>query len=391
MKEGIAMKRILTLLLAALVLCGCSAPTPSAGDHSGSADSADATEPTVVTLPSTESYPEDTGLVVKFEMGAEFEMVLSMYHAVLEVNPLNESGEALLAAIEPTGSYRHAVEIILEEAIRQEVLQRGMVINLAAYEVGDGAWTIAGHTILTWPIEHYQKSCGLNFACNLTPAGDFMDPDSYTNTATRDEGDYIITRCYNRDWQDMDSRIYDNGDYSELYYFSMVEFAGASYFADGSFNFWHESPVIKQSYTLDPDGSVEFVRELFDENGNPTHSTALTQDGYYYDDYFRDGILVRSIYNDPVTGLSYEQTYFENGNVASDIGETPEGGSYENEFYENGALKHGFSRNPDGTTYEEWYYENGKIRHTLTRYPDGTATEAYYDENGNPMDAPTES
>lgn len=353
------MKRMLALLLAILVLCGCSSPTPSIGNHSGSSDSADAKEPTVVTLPNTERYPEDTGLVVTFEMGAEFEMVLSMYHTVLEVNPLNEAGEALLAPIEPTGSYRNAVEIILEEAIKQEVLQRLMVINLAAYEVGDGAWTIAGHTILTWPIEHYQESCGLLFSCKLTPAGDFMDPNRYMDTFTLDEGDYTITRCYNRNWQDMDYRIYDNGDYSEWYYLSMDEAASSSYFADGSFGFWHQSPVMYQSYTLYPDGSVAFVQEHFDENGIRTHYTSLT--------------------------------YFENGIIATSVGENPDGSTYEELYYENGVIRFTAQTHTDGTYSEYEYYETGVIKHSLARHADGTATEEYYDENGNPMDAPTES
>ena len=384
------MKRMLALLLAILVLCGCSSPTPSIGNHSGSSESADAKEPTVVTLPNTERYPEDTGLVVTFEMGAEFEMVLSMYHTVLEVNPLNEAGEALLAPIEPTGSYRNAVEIILEEAIKQEVLQRLMVINLAAYEVGDGAWTIAGHTILTWPIEHYQESCGLLFSCKLTPAGDCMDPNRYMDTFTLDEGDYTVTRCYNRNWQDMDYRIYDNGDYSEWYYLSMDECASSSYFADGSFGFWHQSPVMQQSYTLYPDGSVAFVQEHYDENGNLTHYTSLTQDGYYSEDYYQDGIWIRSIYIDP-NGLSYDQTYFENGIIATSVGENPDGSTYEELYYENGVIRFNSQTNADGTYSEYEYYETGAIKHSLTRHADGTTTEEYYDENGNPMDAPTES
>ena len=358
---------MLALLLVALVLCGCSSPTPSAGNHSGSADAAD---PTVVTLPSTESYPEDTGLVVRFEMGAEFEMVLNMYHAVLEVNPLNEAGEALLAAMEPIGSYRNAVETILAEAQKQAFLTEDMTIDLAAYEVGDGAWTIAGHTILTWPIENYQKSCGLDFTCRLAPAGDFIDPDTYTDTFTRNDGDHTTTLCYgprNPYSQDMDYCIYDNGGYDEIYYLSMNEFASSAYWADGSFGFGYNSPEINFSYMLYPDGSVEYVRELWDENGNCTQRTSLTKDGYYCDDYYRDGTLVRGIWNDPATGSSYESTYFENGNQASYIGE-----------------------NPDGTYFEYEYYENGMIRHDLTRHPDGTSTEAYYDEYGNPMDTPTE-
>lgn len=404
------MKRMIALLLVVLTLCGCSSATPSS---SLSGDSTNAADPAVVTLPDTEDYPKGTGLVVKFEMGAEFEMVLNMFHAVLEVNPLNQAGEALLAAIEPSGSYRSAMETILAESQKQGLLNDDMVINLAAYEVGDGAWTIAGHTLLTWPIENYRKSCGVMFTCQLAPAGDFMDPDSYAETFTRDDGDYTTTVCYNQGRQDMDYRIYDNGDYCEWYYFSLDEFASSSYYADGSSGFYYHSPVIDHSYTVYPDGSVEYVQELFDENGNRTRRTSLTQDGHYYDDFYQDGLLVRSIYNDP-SGQSYDQTYFENGNIASAIGETPDGSSYETEYYENGTIKRSFTRNPDGTTYEESHYENGMIRsnsqthadgtysqyeyyetgvikHTLTRYTDGKTSEQYYDENGNPVDTPTES
>ena len=306
------MKRILPFLLVCLILCGCSA-APAAGNTSGKDNpDAETTQPTTVTVPNAEDYPEDTGLAVKFEMGAEFEMVLDMYHAVLTVTPLNEAGEGLLSAIDPTGSYRNAVEIILEEAIRQEVLKRGMVINLAACEVGNGAWTAADHCILTWPIENYQQNCGMYFTCKLTPAGDCYDADSYRETFTRDYGDYSSTICYRKDIHEMTYAKYVDGSYSESYYPGEEDFMGCTYYADGRFEFFHNSPLSNEHYTLLPDGFAWGYSETLDEEGNTTRYTSLYEDGSYSDDRYENGIAISMLY---ITsdGIRQESTYYENG------------------------------------------------------------------------------
>ena len=384
------MKRILPFLLVCLILCGCSA-APADGNTSGN-DSPDAetTQPTTVTIPNAKDYPEDTGLVVKFELGAEFEMALDMYHGVLEVNPLNDAGEALLNSIEPTGSYRNAVEIILEEAVKQEILKPRMVINLAAYEVGDGAWTLADHCILTWPIENYQQNCGLNFGCTLTPAGDCYDAHSYRDTFTRDYGDYSNTICYRDDLHEMTYAKYVDGSYSESYYISNEDFMGCTYYADGRFEFFHNSPLSNRSYTLLPDGFAWGYSETLDEAGNTTHYTSLSEDGSYSDYHYENGITISALY---ITsdGIRQESTCYENGQLKLSIYDEPNVYYQESEHFETGITKRVYSRNPDGTTSEQEYYENGVLKHERRTNPDGTSTDQYYDENGNPMDAPTES
>lgn len=429
------MKRILAFLLVCLILCGCSA-APAGGNTSGKGShDGETTQPTTVTVPNAEDYPEETGLAVKFEMGAEFEMVLDMYHAVLKVIPLNETGEKLLNSIEPTGSYRNAVEIILEEAIRQEVLTRGKVIKLAAYEVGDGAWTVADHCILTWPIENYQKNCGLNFACKLTPAGDCYDDSSYLDTFTSDCGDFINTVCYRKDRHEMTCMEYNDGSYSEIYYVTSEDFWGCTYYADGRFLFSHNTPLSNEYYTLLPDGLSWGYSEALDEAGNTTHYTSFSEDGSYVDYYYENGITISAVH---ITsdGIRQESTYYENGQPKLTICHDPNGSYWESENYETGISKRFYSRSSDGGTNEQHYYENGQLKLNIygdpngyyqeseyydngqlklniynesngyyqeseyyetgitkrfySRNPDGTSTEQYYDENGNPVDAPTE-
>lgn len=127
------MKRFFALLLIAFLLCGCSKSYAEILNPGGtSMYDKDATQPTTAPLLPQENYPEGTALVVKFEMGAEFVVLLDSWHAVIDVTAENEAGEALLAGIEPAGSYRNAVETILSEANDQTLLESGTVITLTA-------------------------------------------------------------------------------------------------------------------------------------------------------------------------------------------------------------------------------------------------------------------
>jgi len=438
------MKRIFALFLVAVLLCGCSATVaPSANSdassHTGKVTGSNAeVTPTEATLPSMESYAEDTGLVVTFEMGAEFEMVLNMFHAVLEVNPLNEVAEALLDEIDAAGvSYRSAVEAILQEAKNQELLKYGTTITLTAKAVGADSWTVASHNILTWPVENYQKNSGVNFTCELIPAGKYFDSASYTDTFTRKRDDHDEVVCYDPNGaHQMTYSVFEDGTYWEDYYLSRDESIGCWYNADGSFVFSnYDNKGNGFTYTLHPDGSCEGQSYLYDAAGNLIMYASTDLDGSSCETYYENGVTVRDVNNGPdgsftestyapdgtlltwkstdSSGNRNEHTYFPNGNPATMISELADGSYNESEYYENNTLKRSFWRiadgsfteytyfpngNPatmisesaDGSYSESEFYENNTLKRSFYHSADGTETETFYDENGNPIPAATE-
>lgn len=438
------MKRIFALILVAVLLCGCSATVaPSANSdassHTGKVTGSNAeVTPTEATLPSMESYAEDTGLVVTFEMGAEFEMVLNMFHAVLEVNPLNEVAEALLDGIDVAGvSYRSAVEAILQEAKNQELLKYGTTITLTAKAVGTDSWTVASHNILTWPVENCRKTIGLYFTCELIAPGKYFDDQSYTNTFTRKTDDLVEVVCYDPSGaHQMTYAEFEDGSYLESYYPSWDRILDSWYKADGSFVFAnYDSHGSGLTYTLYPDGSCEGQRNLYDAAGNLIMYASTYLDGSSYEAYYENGVTVRDVNNGPdgsftestyapdgtlltwkstdSSGNRNEQTFFPNGNPAIMISELADGSYNESEYYENNTLKRNFWRNADGSfteyTYfpngnpatiisesadgsysESEFYENNTLKRSFYHSADGTETETFYDENGNPIPAATE-
>ena len=388
------MKRLFAILMVCLILCGCSS-TASGLLNPVVESQSDPTEATVMPLLPEDVYTEDTAMAVKFEMGAQFEMLLNPYYAVLEVRGLNEAGEALLSSIEPTGSYRNAMETILDAANSQSLLKKETLITITATEVIDNAWHVGCHNILTWPIENYAKTLGKVTTFQMYAPGRYFDDSTYLlqNTFTRDDGDHTTTVCYPSSAnapQDMDYCIYDNGNYEEYYYLRDTdETLSCTYYVDGNFSFSRHSPTVYSSYTLTPDGSVWGNSGLRDEEGNDLRTTELYEDGSYYDAYYENGNVVKQVSIDP-NGVRSESTFDEKGDWVYYLCEDPNGSRQEIEFYENGMSKWSLMHNPDGSYSEYDYYENGIVKHEYTYNADGSTYEQYYDENGNPTDAPTE-
>jgi hypothetical protein len=377
-----------------LILCGCSDTANEIFGPITEALSAPTEPPVIPPLPA-DAYVEGTAMVVKFEMGAEFEMLLNSYCAVLEVRGLNEAGDALLSSIEPTGSYRNAMEIILSEARNQALLDTENLITITAREVGEDAWHVGCHNILTWPIENYAKTIGITTTFQMDAPGSYFDDSTYLSqsTFTRDDGDHTTTLCYPPSLglpQDMEYWIYDNGDYEEYYFLRHTdETLSCKYCINGNFSFSRYSPTVGSSYTLTPDGSVWGNSGLRDEEGNDLRTTELYEDGSYYDAYYENGNVVKQISIDP-NGVRSESTFDEKDDSVYYLCEDPNGYRQEIEFFSNGIPKWSLTHNPDGSYSEFEYYENGIVKHEYTCNADGSAYEQHYDENGNPTDAPTE-
>lgn len=410
------MKKLVGLLLVAALLCGCSVTvTPTANSGTGKVSGGAVADPAEATLPSMESYAEDTGLVVTVSMGAEFEMVLNMFHAVLEVTPLNEVAEALLDGINAAGvSYRSAVEAILQEAQDQELLTHGTKITLTAKAVGTDSWTVASHNILTWPVENYQKNSALNFTCELIPAGKYFDSASYTDTFTRKRDDHYEVVCYAPNGaHQMTYSVFEDGTYWEDYYLSRDESIGCGYNADGSFFFSnYDNKGNGFTYTLHPDGSCEGQSYLYDAAGNLIMYASTDLDGSSNEIYYENGVTVRNIVTDPdgnvsestytpdgtpltctftgPSGVRNEQTYFPNGSLERIKSVDANGDSSEMIYFENGNPATAINEYADGSYSEVENYENGMMRRYFWRSADGTETEEFYDENGNLIPAPTE-
>lgn len=388
------MKQLFAILMICLILCGCSNTAGELLSPVGETQS-DPTEAAVIPLLPEDVYTENTAMAVKFEMGAEFEMLLNPYYAVLEVRGLNEAGEALLSSIEPTGSYRNAMETILCEANSQSLLKKETLITITPTEVTDDAWHVGCHNILTWPIENYVKTLAKTATFQIYAPGRYFDDSTYPlqNTFTRNDGDHTTTLCYPPSPslpQDMEYWIYDNGDYEE-YYFprDTGETLSCKYCVNGNFSFSRYSPTVYSSYTLTPDGSVWGNSGLRDDAGNDLRITELYEDGSYYDFYYENGNVVKQISIDP-NGVRSESTFDEKGDSVYYLCEDPNGYRQEIEFFSNGIPKWSLTHNSDGSYSEFEYYENGIVKHEYTCNADGSAYEQHYDENGNPIDAPTE-
>ena len=386
------MKRFIAVLMICFILCGCS---DTAGEIFGPITevlSAPTEPPVILPLPA-DAYMEGTAMVVRFEMGAEFEMLLDSYCAVLEVRGLNEASDALLSSIEPTGSYRNAMEIILDAANSQALLSKENPITITAREVDEEAWHVGYHNILTWPIENYAKTIGITTTFQMNAPGLYFDDSTYRNTFTRDDGDHTTTVCYANNGygpQEMDYLIYDNGDYAEIYYLTDTkEFFWCTYHVDGNFSFSYDSPTSHSSYTIAPDGFAWRSSWLLDEDGNYIQTTHLYEDGSYNDSYYENGNLVKVISIDP-NGVRSESIYDEKGNSVYYLCEDPNGSCQEIEYFSNGMPQWSLTRNPDGSYCEFEYYESGMVKHEYTSNADGSTDEWYYDENGILMDTPTE-
>lgn len=349
------MKRIFALLLIALMLCGCTVSIPTPGESSNVPF-----DPATATLPPMNSYAEETGLVLTVQMGPEFEMVLNMFHGVLEVNPMNEEAEALLSGVDTAGiSYRSAIEAILQEAENQALLNPGANVTLTAKAVGADSWTVASHHILTWPVENYQKNSGLNFTCELIPAGKYFDSASYTDTFTRNYDNRNEVVCYGPGGvHQMTSVVYQDGSYGEYHYPSRDRWLSFTYHADGSFDFAdYDDKRNGFTYILKPDGSYDSTS--FAE-GIQVLWVQRNRDGSSHEAYYENGVTVRSIWTDP-DGNTIESTYTVNGNIRTSIYTYTDGSSSEYEYHENGTVKYCLSRNADGSTSEEFYNENGNL------------------------------
>ena len=384
------MKRIFALLFVCLILCGCSNSnifTPNKAEES--------TEATVAPLLPAENYVEGTAMVVKFDMGAQFEMLLDSYHAVLEVKALNEAGEALLADIAPAGSYRNAIETILDAANNQAMLEDKTVITITANEVIADTWNVGSHNILTWPVENYAKTIEANATCKVNAPGPYFDDASYPKeyTYTRDDGDRTTTLCYSANPylpQEMDCCVYDNGEYEEFYYVQENVSYRCIYHVDGKFSFWYTLPLSNGFYCLRPDGTMWGDTTIRDEAGNLIRQTYIDEDGAYSDYYYENGNDVKSI-SLSADGCRSETTYYENGAMLSYLEEKPDGSRVELEYFENGMPKWGFEKYTDGSSSEYDYYENGNLKREFACYPDGSTYEQHYDENGFAVTAPEES
>jgi hypothetical protein len=215
-------------------------------------------------------------------------MVLNMFHGVLEVNALNEAGEALLANIEPAGlSYRSAVEMILTEAQNQ-----GLKLNLTmtAKAVGADSWTVASHHILTWPFENYRNTNTVSVRCNLIPAGKTLIMDSWNEM-------YIVypPPLNGQEWvlymntngvQEIGRPLHEDETFEV--HFSPKEDDGIKiwYYPDGSFAFEHWKNNCVMHYTLYPDDSFKCSVNYYDSNGNHTQWDSISSDGNKITQFF---------------------------------------------------------------------------------------------------------
>ena len=192
------MKRLIALLLIALLLCGCSVSIPASITGKNQTKPTEPVDIMSVELIQIDSWAQDTGLVLhvcidknkafkqdKNEVGTEFEMVLNMYHCVLEINPLGQKAETLLAGSDFSGVfYQTAMTDILTLAQKQQMIESSTIITVSATAVGTDSWTVASYNILERPIEIFRQDSGVFFDYKINAAGGYLDEKEYTKNGT---------------------------------------------------------------------------------------------------------------------------------------------------------------------------------------------------------------
>ena len=389
------MKKTFVLLLVSFLLCGCTVSISTSVVSGNSREPTEPIDPESVELISIDSWGEDTGLVLnvnidknpafkksKDEVGTQFEMVLNMFHCVLEIRPLEKKAEALLSGTDFTGVfYQTAMADILALAQKQQLLESSTIITVSATEVDQDSWTHASYNILERPIENYRQDCGIFFSYKLNAAGEYFDEKDYTAEETDD------TRIF----EDM---LYDgtpyigysrvkgaslvtemtimtrlDGSIEEQYLPTPEECVICAYHSDGSFSFSAAyGEGFDTHYTIYPDCTIE-SNSRFHIDGITVSEKFTDRDGNIAEHYYKDGVQIKGITKRP------------DGSVSVSCWSEDRSSLTENWTYANG----------DTSEFVFEFSQDGSVNGRFERhcYADGRVEEFYYDREGNLIPTPS--
>ena len=410
MKKAIA---ILTVLQLLLCLCACeeidnivAAANSGQLTESGNQTAEETDKLFVegqVEVPPTPALSEMT---VTLSFGPEIELVLTEHFQLVSGKGLNEAGEALLDGIDlEDRTHYMLIRDILEKAREQGLLEQSTRLEMTAESENASIWHMFSKEILSLPAEHYMEESGLYFfqmvkLPKAAPA-QFV-PEQYAPYTDQGEG-YACEG--NMDISTGRSKLRWTFPESDkiAYTFRELDYIDLSFEHDGSFRYTRHMP---NGRGTDANGKSQ-SRYLFIDYAERTDGSWNTSTTHLLDgagvlgETFESnyGLSFEAVYD--VSGRClkragteaggahypedtyYEETYHENGNVATNTHWTKDGTVVvKNTFYPNGNQKDGYSLDADGGIFEISCFENGNIEYEKRIDKDGFGFERTYYESG---------
>jgi len=432
------MKKIIVILLVAVLLCGCSAGKQIGGNTPSKNNPQNTDIKEIVESPALaevgEGKREESYMVLRFTINPDFELYLDEMTEVSKVRCLNEDAKTLFANMDVLGlAYTEAVEAILTAAKDQSFIteetdriqiQTAIIygISVTADELEDLASDLAQ------PVEAFQQTHELTFTVvSETPVlENSVEEDAGEDVASGNvhgaPNAVVVEKYYREDGQLRNTKTFyydENG----VFYKEVFESSEAVVT-----NVYDKNRVMTESTQENADGtkshaiygpdgkptSREFICSEYTETSTYTDGVISSYTQVYADGqtttytYHPNGKLATGHTKDPVDDYVKDEVYDENGCIISCVQLYGDGTKYENTYYpgtewaiqlecstdpvmgtyfethfaEDGTITKRTGSDNRGNTYEETFHANGKTATYISIGPE-SSSEARYDENGN--------
>ncbi len=378
------MKKIIALILVAvMLLCGCSAAGTPEGTQGAEktgggigaffsnivdniGDALEKEEKPLLELGKGQKH--ESLMVLKITVNPEFELYLDMDSCVSRVRCLNEDAVTAFEAMTNNGVnvigqfYNDAMKMILENlsstgflTAETEQIQIETTVHIELPEEDLAALASA----LAEPVEEYSAENDLAVTVEA-PAAEVdteVEVELPEDDRVKHKPNDVVT-------YEVDEERAGFGSHA----------THTSYYDENGYLYKSEAHFDTGCYWINEYGS----------NGNMTRSEMLTLSGSLSEAFYDEsGNKTKDIYTS-ADGSRTETTYHENGNVASRISTNPDGTpSSESTFNKAGVLVFYKYYYPDGDVGETTYNDSGLLIYNKTVHGDGGITETTYYENGN--------